>query len=153
MGSAMNNPKLLRDILHRAVARYLTVSPRGLHLGREVVPTALGRILGWGPARTLYKDKKPICRSLDGTISVTHEERRCEECTFKSACTGQVRVDLLIRGRAWRLLLAYTSARNFLVYEAELKARKIVIEDVEHRLEVFDRGYFGEVRFRIPSET
>ena len=144
----MNPPaRLLRNLLHRSTARYLTVSAKGLHLGRAVNPTAVVRILGFSPARTLYRARRPVCRSLDGAISVTHADRRCESCAFQKECTGQVRVDLLIAGRPYRVLLAYTSAKNFLIYETELRAENIPIEDIEHRLDVIDRGHFGELRF------
>jgi hypothetical protein len=141
------NEKHLGQILHRAGARYLKVSPQGLHIADEVLPAVQARILAWSPARTLYRDKRPICRSLDGVVSITHTERRCEPCDLNSQCTVQVRIDLLIGGRAYRLLLAYTSASNFLVYAADLSARNLTVDDVEHRLHVVDRGHFGEVRF------
>jgi hypothetical protein len=143
--------RLLRSILHRAVARYLRVSPKGLHLGSGPTPTAKVRIVGFGAARTLYRNRKPVCRSLDAAVSVTHVGRRCDGCAFAKECTGQVRVDLLAEGRPYRLLLAYTSAKNFLLYEAELREHRIPIEDVEHRIDVIDRRTFGEVRFSRPT--
>lgn len=142
---------LFRGILHRAVARYLRVSPKGLHFGAAPTPSAEVRILGFGPARTLYRNRKPACRSLDAAVSVTHVGRRCDDCALAKECTGQVRVDLLADGRPFRLLLAFTSAKNFLIYEADLRERRIAIEDVMHRLDVIDRRTFGEVRFSEPA--
>jgi hypothetical protein len=141
------DPKLLRGVLHRAAARYLTVGSKGLQLGERPAPTATARILAWGAARTLYEQGRPVCRSLDGVVSVSHAGRTCDGCTFAPRCTGQIRVDLLIAGRPWRLMLAFTSAKNFLVYEASLQGQRVRIEDIDHRIAVVDRGRFGELRF------
>jgi hypothetical protein len=146
-----HDARLLRAILHRAVARYLRVSPKGLHLASDPVPSAFVNIVDWGPARTLYRNRKPACRSLDGAVSVTHPDRHCDRCTFNKHCTGQVRVDLLVTGKPYRLLLSYTSAKNFLIYQAELQDQRVKIEDILHRIEVIDRGSFGEVRFSRPQ--
>ena len=47
------------------------------------------------------------------------------------------------------LLLAWTSAKNFLLYETQLRQRSIAIEDRLHRITVVNRGSWGEVRFRL----
>jgi hypothetical protein len=133
------------------VARYLRVSPKGLHLGSVPTPSAQVRIVGFGAARTLYRNRKPACRSLDAAVSVTHVGRRCDDCVFAKECTGQVRVDLLADGKPYRLLLAYTSAKNFLIYEAELREHHVPIEDIAHQLDVVDRRTFGEIRFSRPA--
>lgn len=82
---------------------------------------------------------------------MTHAGRRCDDCAFAKECTGQVRVDLLAGGRPYRLLLAYTSAKNFLLYEADLRDLHISIEGVVHQVDVIDRRTFGEVRFSRPA--
>lgn len=66
-------------------------------------------------------------------------------------CTPQIRLDLSIEARPYRLLLAYTSAANFLAYEADLRRRRIVLEIVTHHIQVVDRGSWGELRFRTSS--
>jgi hypothetical protein len=60
-----NDVPILRDILHRSLARYLSVLPSGLQLERGQRPrkTIEARILGYGGARSLYKNRKPVCRS------------------------------------------------------------------------------------------
>ena len=139
----------LRAILHRALTRYLTVSPRGLVLVGEPrpVPVTEARILEFGGARTLYRDKKPTCRSLDAVTSVTQPERRCAGCADFAACTPQVRLDLIIDRHAYRLLLAFTSARNFLEYAAVLQHQGVALSQIDHQLRVIPRGSWGEVRF------
>ena len=149
MSKRYDDVEPLRLILHRALVRYLTLRPAGFLLEADGRPTASleARILAFGGARTLYEQRRPACRSLDGVHSVTHQGRRCGACEQKPACTPQVRLDLVVEGQALRLLLAHTSARNFLAYEARLRARKIPLERSLHRLEVINRGSWGEVRF------
>lgn len=45
------------------------------------------------------------------------------------------------------MLLAYSSARAFLVYEAELRQRGHRIEDVVTKITVVNRGSWGELTF------
>ena len=142
--------EILRDILHRALVRYLTVKPGGFELrrGDRLRPVVEARILGYGGARTFYQDKKPICRSLDGLRPVTGDtDRTCRECEARQRCTSQVRVDLIVERWPFRLLLAYSSARAFLVYEAELRQRRVAIEHVLTKITVVDRRTWGELRF------
>lgn len=139
----------LRAILHRALTRYLTVSPKGLVLVGEKRPVlvAEARILGFGGARTLYRDKKPDCRSLDAITSVNKQGRHCAGCPDFTVCTPQVRLDLVIERHAYRLLLAFTSARNFLEYAADLQRQSVDLLAADHRIRVIPRGSWGEVQF------
>lgn len=140
----------LREILHRALVRYLTVRPGGFELQSDerLRPVIDVRILGHGGARTFYQDRKPVCRSLDGLRPITGDtNRRCVECEARERCTSQVRLDLIVDRRPFRLLLAYSSARAFLTYEAELRLRRLAIEDVLTRITVINRGSWGELRF------
>ncbi|MBK8101380.1 MAG: hypothetical protein IPK26_30220 [Planctomycetes bacterium] len=142
--------EVLREILHRALVRYLTVRPGGFELqpGERLRPVVEARILGHGGARTFYQDKKPVCRSLDGLRPVTGDkDRTCVECTARQRCTAQVRVDLIVERWPFRLLLAYSSARAFLGYEAELRQRRVEIEHVITKITVVDRRTWGELRF------
>ncbi len=146
----MHDPQPLRDLLHRALARYLTVTPRGFLLGGrdQPVPRLVVRILGYGGARTLYRQRKPVCRSLDGVAAVTDSEKACERCSQADSCTPQVRVDLVVEGQPHRLLLAFTSAKNFLAYVGRLDVQRVDIGDVHHELLVVPRRGWGEVQFR-----
>lgn len=139
----------LREILRRALTRYLTVTPNGFRLiGRPAPePSIQARILAFGGARTLYKSRKPDCRSLDGVQSITHTERTCARCTLRSHCTPQVRLDILVDSRPYRLLLAHTSARSFLVYEMKLRQKTVDYARALHRIDVVNRGSWGELRF------
>jgi hypothetical protein len=140
----------LRDVLHRALVRYLTVRPRGFELqpGERLRQVVEARILGFGGARTFYKDRKPVCRSLDGLRPVTGDtERTCRECEARARCVSQVRVDLIVERQPFRLLLAYSSARAFLAYEAELRQRRLAVENVLTKITVVNRQTWGELRF------
>ena len=144
----------LRELLHRVLVRYLTVRPRGFEMqrGELLRPVVDARILGHGGARTFYQDRKPRCRSLDGVRPVTGDtDRSCADCDARARYTPQVRLDLIVERRPFRLLLAYTSARAFLVYEAELRHRRVAIEDVVTKIAVVNRGSWGELRFSAPD--
>ena len=105
------------------------------------------RILGYGSARTLYQNRKPHCRSLDGIQPISDPARACIDCRVRSQCTPQVRLDLFVDHQPFRLLLAYSSAKHFLLYEAELRQRGHPLEDIIHRIDVINRGSWGELRF------
>lgn len=140
----------LRELLYRALVRYLTVRPGGFELqaGERLRPVVEARILGHGGARTFYQDRKPVCRSLDGVRPITGDTNRlCHECEARERCTPQLRVDLIVERRPFRLLLAYSSARAFLTYEAELRLRRVAIEEVLTKITVTNRGSWGELRF------
>jgi hypothetical protein len=140
----------LREILHRVLVQYLTVRPRGFELqrGERLRPVVEARILGYGGARTFYQDRKPVCRSLDGVRPVTGDtDKSCAECEARARCTPQVRLDLIVERQPFRLLLAYSSARAFFVYEAELRQRDVAIEDITTKITVVNRGSWGELRF------
>jgi hypothetical protein len=144
----------LRELLHRFLVRYLTVRPGGFEFqkGDRLRPEVEARILGHGGARTLYQNRKPECRSLDGVRPVTGDtERSCADCDQRSGCTPQVRLDLFIERQAFRLLLAYSSARAFFLYEGKLHQRSVAVEDVVTKIVVVNRGSWGELRFSQPD--
>jgi hypothetical protein len=45
--------------------------------------------------------------------------------------------------------LAYTSAKNFLLYNGELALRKLEIQKVHTHMRVINRGSWGEVCFSV----
>ena len=150
----MTRPDLqpLREILQQAQRRYLTVRPHGFELnpGERLRPVLEARILSFGSARTLYQDRKPLCRSLDAIRPTTAKEHRtCAECALRTRCTSQVRLDLLVDTQPWRLLLAHTSAKNFLLYETQLRERGIALYEGLHRMSIINRGSWGELRFGL----
>ena len=94
-----------------------------------------------------------IERSLDGVAAVTDSDKVCAECDDRDRCTPQVRLDLIVEQRAYRLLLAFTSARNFLEYDARLRRDGVLLEEALHQITVVNRGAWGELRFRIIEQT
>ena len=143
--------QILQDILHRMVARYATIRPLGIDLGedRKLLPSMNCRILNYGAARTLYRARRPICRSLDAVKAIQEPDKHCQECLDRKHCTPQVRLDLLFENRPYRLLLAYTSAKNFLFYTGELALRKLEIQRVCTHIRILNRGSWGELCFTV----
>lgn len=140
----------LRELLFRASARYLQVHPSGLVLDGAPRDRVAARILHHTGARTLYRGRRPHCRSLDGVTALNGQA--CADCHDRKHCTPQVRLDLLIDGRPYRLLLAYTSATNLLAYRALLRAQQRDLPDVTTSITVIDRGRWGELRFAQHAE-
>ncbi len=141
----------LREILQSAQRRYLTVRPHGFEInpGTPLRAVLEARILGFGGARTRYHNRKPHCRSLDGIRPISEGQRTCAECNLRTQCTPQLRLDLLADTQPFRLLLAHTSAKNFLLYDTELHQRGVALYEVLHRITVINRGSWGELRFRL----
>ena len=141
--------EILRDIVQRMMARYITVRPLGIDLGnnRKLIPALNCRILDYGAARTLYRNRRPVCRSLDAVKAIKDANKLCQQCVDRDNCTGQVRLDLLFENCPYRLLLAYTSAKNFLLYSGKLAEKKIEIQTTDTKIVVVNRGSWGELRF------
>ena len=141
--------EILRDIVQRMMARYITVRPLGIDLGnnRKLIPALNCRILDYGAARTLYRNRRPVCRSLDAVKAIKDANKLCQQCVDRDNCTGQLRLDLLFENCPYRLLLAYTSAKNFLLYTGKLAEKKIEIQTTDTKIVVVNRGSWGELRF------
>ena len=139
--------EILRDIVQRMMARYITVTPMGIDLGnnRKLIPALNCRILDYGAARTLYRNRRPVCRSLDAVKAIKDANKLCQQCVDRDNCTGQVRLDLLFENCPYRLLLAYTSAKNFLLYTGKLAEKKIEIQTTDTKIVVVNRGSLGGV--------
>jgi hypothetical protein len=104
------------------------------------LPSMNCRILNYGAARTLYRARRPICRSLDAVTAIREPNKQCQQCLDQKHCTPQVRLDLLFENRPYRLLLAYTSDKNFLLYTGELTLRKLELQKVSTQILVLNRG-------------
>ncbi len=141
--------QILRDIIHRMMVRYMTVRPLGIDLGnsRKLIPALNCRILKYGAARTLYQKRRSICRSLDAVKAIGDSKKHCQQCIDRKHCTGQVRLDLLFENCPYRLLIAYTSAKNFLPYTGKLAEQKLEIQTIDSKIIVVNRGSWGELRF------
>jgi len=141
---------MLSDLFADAFARYLTVRPSGLQMPHgAIVPTLHVRLLTCRPARTLYENHQPRCRSLDGIQSIT-EGRACAACLLRKTCTPQIYLELLHDSVPYRLLLAYSSARNFMLFASRLRQQGHPVENAEIILSVRDRARWGELRFITP---
>ena len=137
----------LNDLFASSFARYLSIQPTGLRFPHGVLQSSLpATLLTCRPARTLYKKRKPVCRSLDGIRSI-REDASCTSCANRKDCTAQIYLELLVDGVPYRLLLAYTSARNFMQFASRLRQRGQEVENAEVIISVRDRGRWGEVRF------
>jgi hypothetical protein len=140
-------PSVLADLFADAFARYLTVRPSGLQMPHgPIVQTLCTRLLACRPARTLYENHQPRCRSLDGIQSIT-QERTCAACPLRKTCTSQIYLELLHERVPYRLLLAYTSARNFMTFISRLRQQGQSIDNADILISVLDRGRWGELRF------
>lgn len=140
----------LTDLFADAFARYLAVRPSGMQMPHgPIVQTLRARLLACRPARTLYENHQPRCRSLDGIQSIT-EARTCAACLLRKTCTPQIYLELLYDHVPYRLLLAYTSARNFMLFASRLRQQGHPVENADLILSVRDRGRWGELRFLTP---
>ncbi len=139
-----------QDLFANAFARYLSVRPTGIQMPYgPIVPSLCARLLTCHPARTLYQHHQPICRSLDGSHALA-EDRACAACLQRPTCTPQIYLELLHDHVPYRLLLAYRSARNFMLFASRLRQQGQPIENAEVILAVRDRGRWGELHFIRP---
>ena len=137
----------LNDLFASSFARYLSIQPTGLRFPHGRLHSSVSAtLLTSRPARTLYKNRKPICRSLDGIRSIK-EQTSCTSCANRKECTAQIYLELLVDRVPYRLLLAYSSARNFMQFASRLRQRNQNVENAEVIISVRDRGRWGEVRF------
>ena len=137
----------LNDLFASSFARYLSIQPTGLRFPHGLLRASVSAtLLTCRPARTLYKNRRPVCRSLDGTRSIK-EETSCTSCAHRKDCTAQIYLELLVESVPYRLLLAYTSARNFMQFASRLRQRGQNAENAPVIISVRDRGRWGEVRF------
>jgi len=141
--------EILRDIVARMMARYMTIRPLGIDLGnrRKLIPALNCRILNYGAARTLYHQRRPVCRSLDAVTAIGDSKKLCQQCLDRKHCSGQVHLNLLFENSPYMLLLAYTSAKNFLLYTGKLAEQKLEIQTIDTKIIVVNRGSWGELRF------
>lgn len=144
MDAAQNT---LQYLFASSFARYIRVLPTGfqIHSGK-ILSSLSATILTFRPARTLYQNKKPTCRSLDGIQSL-REGRACASCLMRKTCTPQVYLELLSDRVPLRLLLAYTSARNFMLWLSRQREQGLPVENSNVVISIRDRGRWGEIRF------
>ncbi|MEK7993971.1 MAG: hypothetical protein AAB403_09235 [Planctomycetota bacterium] len=144
----MSHVSTLRDLLARSFSRYLKVTPNGFqpsHADRTL-PAISATILTFRPARTLYQNRKPVCRSLDG-VQALIESRTCGTCLLRKTCIPQICLEILYQGMPLRLMLAYTSAKNFMLFVSRQQQAGTPLEGSPVKLNVLDRGRWGEICF------
>jgi radical SAM protein with 4Fe4S-binding SPASM domain len=140
----------LREIIAASSARYALITPQGILLPCASAPynPLAATIVTHKPARTRYVNKQPVCRSLNGIQSL-QDNARCATCDHRRACTPQIALELLYRTVPFRLMLAYTSAKNFLAFLRTLHAPNQRIEGASVEITILDRGKWGEARFSL----
>jgi hypothetical protein len=143
----MAGPDPIGDLVRSLLVTYADVTPAGLVLGKGTTPRPEVQALfvRTGPARTLYEDRRPACRSIDGLRGFGGKE--CVSCADRTGCTPQVLLDVEIDRRVHRLLLAFTSARNFLLFADRFTRDGRRLDRAVLTLRVLDRGRWGELRF------
>ncbi len=137
----------LDDLFASSFARYLSVHPTGLRFPHgRLCSSVEATVHRCRPARTLYRKKQPVCRSLDGIISIK-EENDCASCVDRKDCTAQIYLELTIDAVPYRLLLAYTSARNFMQFASRIGKQGLDLKNTRILIAVRDRGRWGELCF------
>jgi len=143
----MNTRSTLNDLFASSFARYLSVHPTGLRFPHGRLRSSVeATVRKCRPARTLYRNKKPVCRSLDGIASIK-EHNDCAACTDRKDCTAQIYLELTIEDVPYRLLLAYTSARNFMQFASRIGKQGLDLANTRILISVRDRGRWGELCF------
>lgn len=143
----------IRELIAQSYAQYLDIKPSGFSIGNKKLPSQINAtIVIFKPARTLYLNKKPTCRSLNGIISLK-KNRSCADCDMKKSCTPQICLQVFYENIPLRLMLAYTSAKNFLKLITVMKNKGISSDGAHIRISVKDRGRWGEVCFELIHEN
>jgi hypothetical protein len=140
----------LREIIAASSARYAQITPQGILLPAASTPynPLPVSIVTYKPARTRYVSKQPVCRSLNGIHSLQNNVH-CATCDNRRTCTPQISLEIFYRSVPFRLMLAYTSAKNFLTLLRTLHMPNQHIEGAFVEITVLDRGKWGEARFAL----
>jgi len=140
----------LRQIITQTCARYATITPAGIILAGSDMPynPLPVTIVTYKSARTRYVNRYPLCRSRNG-ISAVNGQKRCIPCEEKRVCTPQISLEVMYRVVPFRILIAYTSAKNFLMFTKTLFARHQQLEQIRVEISVIDRGRWGEACFAV----
>jgi hypothetical protein len=138
----------LRAVIAQSLIRYATITPKGILLPHAAIPyNPLDvAIITYGPARTRYLNRRPLCRSLDGLRSIDNRTL-CATCHDSRSCTPQIALDISYRRLPFRLLLAFTSAKNFLAALKTINPSAGNIQDAPISITVTNRGHWGEANF------
>ena len=137
------------EILDRSQARYLRVLPTGLAFpdGR-VLQSVSVTIRRHHPARTLYRNRRPVCRSLDGSNPLTNTKKSCVTCLERPTCTPQILLTILVKLEPFYLLLSHTSLRNFIHFTQH----KTLGQHDSILIKILKHQHWGEITFLEPKE-
>jgi hypothetical protein len=149
----MNNLNLsntLNQIRAQSSARYATITPAGVILPQTTLPynPFTVNLVTYGPARTRYLNKRPLCRSLNGTTSA-NTGQSCNRCDNTRSCTPQIALDVMYNKIPFRFMLAFTSANNFLALSRILLIKKIPLQGALINITIINRGKWGEASFDL----
>jgi hypothetical protein len=122
------------------------IRPGGFEVEGELQDELRGRVVKTAAMRKRFEDGVLACRSPNGEKS--EDGVLCAQCLHPD-CRPLLRVQLLGSGDTYVLDLPHSSARNLILLEDELArgGRELLTTDLA--LTVEDRGYWGEVRFRV----
>ena len=134
----------MTGLLFLGLAAALTPGPYALEV--DVVTESKLPVVGTKQVHTISSVLAEV-HEVDGVL--VQDQRTCAECARRTRCTPQVRLDLIVDAQPLRLLLAHTSAKNFLLYETQLAQSGIALYDRLHRICVINRGSWGELRFGL----
>jgi len=140
----------IREIMAQSLYRYASITPQGVLLPQAATPYNPLPVcmITFKPARTRYVNRKQICRSLDGVHSV-NSQNYCARCQDIRSCTPQIALDFTYRSFHYRLLLAFTSAKNFIALIHKAQSLDRTIDGLQVNIHVVDRGRWGEASFEI----
>jgi len=149
---SIENLAPMREIIASVCSRYATLAPKGIVLPSSSTPynPLSATIVTYKPARTRYLNKKPVCRSLNGIRSL-HDNAPCVSCDYRRTCTPQIALEIHYRAIPFRIMLAYTSAKNFLDFLRTLHLNNRNVENTFVEISVLDRGKWGEAKFALPN--
>jgi hypothetical protein len=144
----MSDLSSLKEILEFSFSRYIKVLPQGFQLPHEsqIYPSLTVSLSLFHPVRTLYQNHKPLCRSLDA-IKPLKKNSLCCHCLFKSKCTPQICLELLYQEIPLKLLLSYTSKKNFIVFLRVFNPQCEIKDHHTFKMNILNRGKWGEVQF------
>lgn len=136
---------MYRDARARETVRGACLRPRGLQLYGEREPRDLVEavVVGLGSGRTLWENRRPVCRSLDGLRSLSG--RFCRECPrYLAGCQEQLFLILEVPGVACtqKVSCSYTNARKLAEFVEEQRGDVVGMRVL---LRTRDRGHWGEL--------
>jgi hypothetical protein len=133
-----------RRAFHRPPRILARITPKGFAFLEEQTPELTGRIGHVRLIRKLFEEGFLTCSSSDGVRA--RNGTVCDDCRHPR-CQPRLRIHIHERHAVFVLDLAYSSARNLLRLQHELRSEGLPLDDVNLQLSVKNRGRWGEVIF------